>query len=114
MLSLFSTVDVADLSASEPSRARIRAGAWLGSGNIPAPKADRLSKAALAFMPEAASACVRPQAHQAYLFSNGTQVAGQAEYVRQQHTSTQKFNHKTRIATQSGGALGSHPARDPV
>jgi hypothetical protein len=114
MLSLFSTVDVADLSASEPSRARIRTGAWLGSGNVPAPKADLLSKAALAFRPDAALAYVRPQAHQAYLSSGGTQVAGQAEYARQQHTSNQKFDHKTRIATQSGGALGPHPARDPV
>ena len=110
MLNEFATVD-----AIEPSSARLCTGTWLlGSGNIPAPKAQLLKKAALAFMPEAALAYVRPQGHQAYLLSNGIQVAGQAEYVRQQHTSNQKFAHKTRIATRSGGALGPHPARDPV
>jgi len=124
MLSLFSTID-----AIEPSCARIRTGAWLGSGNIPVPNADLLNKAALVFKPEAALALsrtegpsvrlqgdqsARPQARTAYLFGNGTQVAGQAEYARQQHMSNLKFAHKTRIATQSGGALGPHPARDPV
>src|SRR5262249_22262366 len=109
MLNTFSMVD-----ATEPSCARLHMGIWLGSGNIPVPNADLLNKAALALLPEAALAHVRPQAHQAYLFGNGTQVAGQAEYVRQQHTSNLKFAHKTRIATQSGGALGPHPARDPV
>jgi hypothetical protein len=109
MLSLFSTTDVA-----EPSSARIRTGIWLGSGILPVPNADLLDKAALALMPEAALAYVRPQAHQAYLFGNGTQVAGQTESVRQQHTSNLKFAHKIRIATQGGGALGPHPARDPV
>jgi hypothetical protein len=109
MLNQFSMVN-----ATEPSSARLGVGIWLGSGNIPVPNADVLNKAALAFMPGAALAYVRPQVHQAYLFSNGTQVAGQAEYVRQQHTSNLKFAHKTRIATQSGGALGPHPARDPV
>ena len=125
MLSLFSTID-----AIEPSCARIRTGAWLGSGNIPVPNADLLNKAALVFKPEAALALerllidqsvrsqgdqtARPQARRAYLFGNGTQVAGQAECARQQHMSNLKFAHKTRIATQSGGALGPHPARDPV
>ena len=114
MLSLFSMVDVAEPSVSEPSCARIRPGIWLGSGNVPALKAGQLDKAALAFMPEAGLTYVRPQAHQADLFGNGTQVAGQAEYARQQHTTNLKFAHKTRIATQSGGSVGPHPARDPV
>jgi hypothetical protein len=109
MLNLFS------VDAIEPSSAQPCTGTWLGSGIMPVPNADLLNKAALAFTPEAALAYVRPQAHQAYLFiSNGTQVAGQAEYARQQHASNLKFDHKTRIATQSGGALGPHPARDPV
>ncbi|HET7015505.1 MAG TPA: hypothetical protein VFI65_16425 [Streptosporangiaceae bacterium] len=125
MLSLFSTVDAIEPSSS----ARIRTGAWLGSGNITLPDADLLNEAALVFKPEAALALVRlvdqsvrpqgdksvrPQARQAYLFGKGIQVAGQAEYARQQHMSNLKFAHKTRIATQSGGALGPHPARDPV
>ena len=109
MLSLFSMADVA-----EPSCARIRTGIWLGSGILPVPNADLLDKAALAFTPKAALAHVRPQAHQAYLSSGSTQVAGQAEYARQQHTSNLKFAHKIRTATQGGGALGPHPARDPV
>jgi hypothetical protein len=109
MLNMFSMADVA-----EPSSARLRLGIWLGSASLPVPEADLLSKAAVASKPDAALAFVRPQAHQAYRFSGGTQVAGQAEYVRQQHTSNLKFAHKTRIATQGGGALGPHPARDPV
>lgn len=113
MLNDFATVD-----AIEPSSAWPCAGTGLGSGSgdVCAPQAQLLKKAALAFMPEAALAYVPcgPQGHQAYLLSNGIQVAGQAEYVRQQHTSNLKFAHKTRIATQSGGALGPHPARDPV
>jgi hypothetical protein len=109
MLSLLSMADVA-----EPSCARLRTGIWLGSGILPVPKAGLMDKAALAFLPEAALAHVRPQEHQAYLSSNGTQVAGQAENARQQHTSNLKFAHKIRIATQGGGALGPHPARDPV
>jgi len=109
MLNMFSMVDVA-----EPSSARLRAGIWLGSGILPIPNADLLTKATPADMPAAALAYVRPQERQAYLFSNGTQVAGQAETAGQQHTSNLKFAHKTRIATQGGGALGPHPARDPV
>jgi hypothetical protein len=111
MLNEFATVD-----AIEPSSARLSLGICLGGGSgiVPAPKAQLLKKAALAFMPEAALAHVRPQGQQADLLSNGIQVAGQAGYVGQQHTSNQKFAHKTRIATRSGGALGPHPARDPV
>jgi hypothetical protein len=109
MLNMFSMANVA-----EPSSARLRMGIWLGGVSFPVPDADPLSKAAVASLPQAALAYVRPQAHQAYVLSGGTQVAGQAEYARQQHTSNLKFAHKTRIATQGGGALGPHPARDPV
>lgn len=110
MLNTFSTA-----YAAEPSSAQLRMGIWLGSGSglFPVPEADQLNKAALASLPEAALAYVRPQAYQA-LISDGTQVAGQAEQARQQHTSNLKFAHKTRIATQGGGAMGPHPARDPV
>lgn len=115
MLSLFSMADVAESTdTAVPTRERIRTGIWLGSGILPVPNADLLDKAALVFTPKAALAHVRPQAHQAYLSSGGTQVAGQAEYARQQHTSNLKFAHKIRTATQGGGALGPHPARDPV
>jgi hypothetical protein len=46
-------------------------------------------------------------------YGSGTSEACQPESIWQQRTS-KKFNHTTRIAMADGGALGSHPARDPV
>ncbi len=61
-----------------------------------------------------AAAGPRPRAREgAVLFGNATQAAGETIFVPQQRTS-QKYAHKTRIAAVGGGALGPHPARDPV
>jgi hypothetical protein len=44
---------------------------------------------------------------------SGTTAAGPEKLVRQQR-SIRKYAHSTRIATAFGGAMGPHPARDPV
>ncbi len=62
----------------------------------------------------AAVAGPRPRAREgAVLLGCATQAAGETILASQQRTS-QKFAHKTRIAAVGGGALGPHPARDPV
>ncbi len=44
---------------------------------------------------------------------SGTTAAGPEKLARQQR-SIRKYAHSTRIATAFGGAMGPHPARDPV
>ena len=49
----------------------------------------------------------------ARLCGDATQAAGLTTLVPQPQSS-QKNAHKTRVAAAGGGALGPHPARDPV
>jgi hypothetical protein len=109
MLSLISPADVT------PVRARSRTGAALLGG---CPAETRLRVIEMAAVRTAAAdevfARPRPQASTgATLFGNATHAAGQADSARQQRTS-KKYAHTTRIAAAGGGALGPHPARDPV
>jgi len=65
--------------------------------------------------PVTAMAFVRPRRRTAALIGNGTQVAGLAIVAQQQPNSKVNYAHTTRIAALKGsGALGPHPARDPV
>lgn len=110
MLSLISPAE-----AAMPSCARSRMGASLLGGCAAVPRDLALETAVV----RTAAADVffarpRPQASEgSVLFGNATHAPGQADSARQQRTS-QKYAHTTRIATAGGGALGPHPARDPV
>ncbi len=110
MLSLISPAE-----AAMPTRALTRTGASLLRGCAPVPGARSLEAATS--RPGAAEpvfARPRPQASTgSVLFGNATHAAGQADSARQQRPS-QKYAHTTRIATAGGGAMGPHPARDPV
>jgi hypothetical protein len=52
----------------------------------------------------------RPQASTASVFSDNPRSYNQPS----QEKSSKKFAHTTRIAAAGGGAVGPHPARDPV
>ena len=74
-------------------------------------RTDAASKTAAATV----IALLRPQASAGtVLFGNATHAAGQAKVALQQRTSQKKYARTTRIAALGGGALGPHPARDPV
>jgi hypothetical protein len=100
-----------------PARMRSRAGASLLWHDTQAVPRDRVPEMAVARLAAAGSAvtCLRPQARGgAGLSGRSALAADQAKFAFQQPTS-QKYAHKTtQIAAAGGGALGSHPARDPV
>jgi hypothetical protein len=109
MLSLISPANVT------PVRAQSRTGAAFQGGS---PAETRLRVIEMAAVRTSAAdevfARPRPQASTgATFFGNATHAAGQADSARQQRTS-KKYAHTTRIAAAGGGALGPHPARDPV
>jgi hypothetical protein len=110
MLSQLSPAD-----AAQPTRVRSAAGISLFGGCVAVPRVHAMKTAvAGTAASEAAFARVRPPASAGpVLFGNATHRAGQANPARQQRTS-QKYAPMTRIAAAGGGALGSHPARDPV
>ena len=110
MLSHISPAD-----AVMPARARFRMGASLAGGCAAVLRERALEPAvARTAATEAVFAGLRPQPSTGpVLFGNATQAAGQVSSAWQQRTS-QKFAHTTRIAAAGGGALGPHPARDPV
>jgi len=117
MLSMVSMADAAASAAVLPTRARPRKGTWLACAHTPVPRSHVMEQAgpAACASPAAASAFARPQGRtEAYLFGNGTQVAGSAKVAGQQPISKVNYAHTTRIAALKGGALGPHPARDPV
>lgn len=75
---------------------------------------ERAMKPVFSAAATAAVAGPRPRPREdAVLTGSAPQAAGETIFVPQQRTS-QKFAHTTRIAAVGGGALGPHPARDPV
>lgn len=117
MLNLATTADVAIADVAVPERAWIRKGASLLWDSVPAgPRYRANEKAAVrTTAAEAAVACLRPQASTgALLIGTSAHVADQAKPASQQPTSKKYAHTMTRIAAFGGGALGPHPARDPV
>ncbi len=109
------------MADAAPARALSRTGASFAGGCTAVPReraietapvrSDIVRTAAAA----TAVASLRPQARaSAVLSGNATHAAGQAKFVLQQRTSQKKYARTTRIAAAGGGALGSHPAWDPV
>jgi hypothetical protein len=110
---MLSSISPAD--AAMPAHARFRMGASL-SGGCAAVSLERRAEEAVTrtAAAEAAFAGLSPQPSTGRsLFGNATHAAGQVNSAWQQPTS-QKYAHTTRIAAAGGGALGPHPARDPV
>jgi hypothetical protein len=125
MLNLVGLADVAETAVvaqttalAQPTVARSRMGASLGRTHMPVPRGHvkELAGPAWASARSAAQAFVRPQGRaKAALFGNGAQVAAAAKLAAQQPISKVNYAHTTRIASlKGGGALGPHPARDPV
>jgi hypothetical protein len=92
MLNMVAMAEAAVPTAATPTCARSRMGTWLACAHTPVPR----SRA------------------KADIFGSGSQVAGAAMTAAQQHFSKVNYAHTTRIAALKGGALGPHPARDPV
>jgi hypothetical protein len=111
---MLSHIYLADAATS--ARALSRTGASFGGSSAAAPRVRAIETA---YAPDSAQAMVvagpRPRASaSAVLFGIGTPAAGQANVALQQRTSQKKHARTTRIAAAGGGALGPHPARDPV
>ncbi len=111
MLSLISPAE-----AAMPERAPSVAGASLFGGCAAVARVRLLETAAAGTAAaDVVRARPRPQASQESVFlGSATHAAGQANSARQQRTSQKYTAHTTRIAAAGGGALGPHPARDPV
>ena len=115
MLNLVSLADI-----GEPTVVRSRMGVLLDrAAPMPVPRVHVKGLAGSAravAQPVAAQAFVRPQwSTRAALFGIGAQVAASATLAGQQPISKVNYAHTTRIAALKGcGALGPHPARDPV
>ena len=114
MLNLINLADV-----GEPAVVRFRMGILLDRAHVPVPRGhvkELAGPARVSAQPVAAEAFVRPRGStKAALFGSGTQVAGSAKVAGQQPISKVNYAHTTRIAALKGsGALGPHPARDPV
>lgn len=117
MLNLVSLTDVpADIP--EPTVMRSRIGTLLGRAQMPVPHGHvrELAWPRASAHPVAAQAFRRPQGStEAALFGIGAQVAASAKLAGQQPISKVNYAQTTRIAALKGcGALGPHPARDPV
>lgn len=102
----------------EPTVVRSRMGILLDRARMPVPRSHVKELAGpmrASAQSVAARAFVRPQGStKAALFGIGAQVAGSAKFAGQQPISKVNYAHTTRIAAMKGGALGPHPARDPV
>jgi hypothetical protein len=103
-----------------PMRARLRTGASF-VGGCAAVARERAETAAASPVVSSTAAIgpvvagLRPQASaSAVSLGNAAHAAGQAKSALQQRTSQKKYARTTRIAALGGGALGPHPARDPV
>ncbi|SRR5260370_14476468 len=114
MLNLVSLADI-----PEATVVRSRMGTLLGRVQMPVPRShvkELAGPARASAEPVATKAFVPPQGcTKAALFGNGAQVAGPAKFAGRQPISKVNYAHTTRIAALKGsGALGPHPARDPV
>jgi hypothetical protein len=120
MLNLVGLTDIPEpTELAEPTVVRSRMGIWLSGTHMPVPRGhvkEPDGPARAAALAAATAAFVRPQAStKAVLFGNGTQVAGLVKSAGQQPISKVNYAYTTRIAALKGcGALGPHPARDPV
>jgi hypothetical protein len=101
--------------AAMPARALSRTGASFAGGCTAVPR-ERAIETAGARRAAAAPvvAGLRPRASASNLIGTSTHAAGQAKVALQQRTSQKKYARTTRIAALGGGALGPHPAWDPV
>ena len=113
MLNLVSLADI-----PEATVVRSRMGTLLGRVQMPVPRShvkELAGPARASAEPVATKAFVPPQGcTKAALFGNGAQVAGLAK-LAWQPISKVSYAQTTRIAALKGsGALGPHPARDPV
>jgi hypothetical protein len=117
-----------------PMRARLRTGAsFVGCTAVARERAETAAASPVVASPVVANPVVaspvvantaatgpvvaglRPQASaSAVSFGNAAHAAGQAKSALQQRTSQKKYARTTRIAALGGGAMGPHPARDPV
>ena len=98
-----------------PARARSRTGASFVGGCAAVSRERAETAVASTVAAATAVASPRPRASaSAVIFGNAAHAAGQAKVALQQRTSQKKYARTTRIAAQGGGALGPHPAWDPV
>ena len=105
----------APADAATPTHMPFRMGALFAGGCTAVPRVRATEEAvAMAAAAEAAVTGRRawPSAG-SVRFGNAIHAARQAKSAGQQPTS-QKYAHTTRIAAAGGGAMGPHPARDPV
>jgi hypothetical protein len=108
MLSLATSAD-----AATTTRMPFRMGALFVSGCTALPRV-RATDTAVAAAAEAVFADRHPRPGAGpVILGRATHEARQEKSAWQQPTS-QKYAHTTRIAAAGGGALGPHPARDPV
>jgi hypothetical protein len=104
-------------SVAKRTRARSGLGASLPLHLGLAVRRDRAQEMATARTAAAAPAvtCLRPQTLSgAALFGKNASPASEAKFASPQPTSQQYAHKTTRIAATGGGAMGPHPARDPV
>jgi len=107
-----------------PQRARLREGALLACGASTALPREvgtvrprpRITEMAAASLAAAGSAVARPrpQVSGGEFSRRRAHVADQANPAMKQPTSQQYAIMTTRFAAIGGGAMGPHPARDPV
>jgi hypothetical protein len=114
MLNLISLADI-----GEPTVVRSRVGTLLDGAHMLVPRGhvkELAGSAKASAKPVAVWPFARPHGStRAALFGIGAQVAGSAKLAGQQPVSKVNYAHTTRIAALKGcGALGPHPARDPV
>jgi hypothetical protein len=103
---MLSQISLADVAVNSRDRARVGASITYGGEKV-------LRDRALARSAAATSApCLRPNSAAVH-YGSGATEAGQVEFTWRQRTDS-NFTHTTRVAMADGGALGSHPARDPV
>jgi hypothetical protein len=108
MLSLATSAD-----AATTTRMPFRMGALFVDGCTALPRV-RATDTAVAAAAEVVFADRRPRPGAGpVILGHATHEARQEKSAWQQPTS-QKYAHTTRIAAAGGGALGPHPARDPV
>jgi hypothetical protein len=101
--------------AAMPARALSRTGASFAGGCTAVPRERAIETAGVR---KAAAASVvaglRPRASASTVTGNATHAAGLAKLALQQRISQKKDARTTRIAAVGGGAVGPHPAWDPV